>query len=159
MKLYAKQTVAESVAKKLSKDGKTFVVQEVDGQFAVVEQGAEVQPEAQGDLPAIVTGENGEPVANPELFGETSEAAPEAAPEAEEIVTVHFTGARLTPNYIITPPVGTSKKGPVERWIERKRVKSAEATETGVLVVMSAKGLKSRGIDPAKHAVATAVAA
>lgn len=150
MKLYAKQTVAESVAKKLSKDGKTFVVQEVDGQFAVVEQGAEVQPEAQGDLPAIVTGPDGEPVHNPELTGETQEAAP----EVEEIVTVHFAGARLTPNYIITQPVGTSKKGPVERWIERKRVKSAEATETGVMVVMNAKGLKSRGIDPAKYAVA-----
>lgn len=145
MKLYAKQTVAESVAKKLSKDGKTFVVQEVDGQFAVVEQGAEVQPETQGDLPATE---------NAEATGETETPDEAPAPEVEEIVTVHFAGARLTPNYIITPPVGTSKKGPVERWIERKRVKSAEATETGVLVVMNAKGLKSRGIDPAKHAVA-----
>lgn len=152
MKLYAKQTVAESIAKKMSKGDKTFVVQEVDGQFAVVEQGAPAPAEQTGDLPAIITGEDGEPVANPEVVGQPSEAPA----EEDTTVTVEFPGARLTPNYIITQPVGTSKKGPVERWIERKRVKSAEATATGVRVVMSSKGLKSRGIDPAQFAVTEA---
>lgn len=160
MKLYSKEATAQSIATKLSKDGKQFEVQAHDGQFAVVEVGAapvedtlgDAAPMVSDDQPAIITGEDGEPVANPAIF-------PAAQSETDSTVTVHFPGARLTPNYVITQPMGKSKKGPVERWIERSRVKSATATMDGVTVTLSRKALKARGIDPEKYIVADATEA
>lgn len=168
MKLYSKEATAQSIAAKLSKDGKQFEVQAHDGQWAVVEVGTQaVDTDMVGDLipptsedvaaydgsqseaPAIITGENGEPVANPAIF-------PATQATDEGTVTVHFPGARLTPNYVITQPMGKSKKGPVERWIERSRVKSATATLDGVTVTLSRKALKARGIDADKYVVADA---
>lgn len=158
MKLYSKEATAQSIAAKLSKDGKQFEVQAHDGQWAVVEVGSapvedtmgDVAPVASDDTPAIITGEDGEPVANPAIFPATQ------ATDADSTVTVHFPGARLTPNYVITQPMGKSKKGPVERWIERSRVKSATATLDGVTVTLSRKALKARGIDADKYVVADA---
>lgn len=147
MKLYAKESVAQSIAAKMSKNGKTFVVEPKDGQFIVIEQGTTAPTDE--SLAA-------EPTATE--TSATTEGEAEAQPEPDTTVKVHFPGARLTPNYVITQPVGTSKKGPVERWIERARCKLAEATPTGVLVELSAKALKARGIDAAEFAVAEEVA-
>lgn len=161
MKLYSKEVTAQSIAAKLSKGGKQFEVQAHDGQWAVVEVGTAPVEDTLGDTvidqPFMLSPEeNAASVdAIETALGDTLENLKAAAQAADEgTVTVHFPGARLTPNYVITQPMGKSKKGPVERWIERSRVKSATATLDGVTVTLSRKALKARGIDADKYVVA-----
>ena len=148
MKIYAKEATAQTIATKLTNNGKAHEVVEHDGQWAVVPEGQSV--ESQTEAPAIIEGPDGEPIANPEVFGDqTSE-------DENSTVTVEFPGARMTAQYVITQPIGTGKKGPVERWIERARCKSAEATENGVRVTLSRKALKTRGINADDFAITEA---
>jgi hypothetical protein len=59
----------------------------------------------------------------------------------DEIVTVEIPGAKITPQYVITPTLG---KRP--RWFEKKRIVSAEKTATGVRVTAKASVFYSRGL-------------
>ena len=131
MKLYAKKATATAIATKLSKAGKAHEVTEVDGQFRVSLIGAASQEASSvSDLVAEV------------IFGADSKAG------AGETVAVMIPGARLTAGYVITPPLGQSKKGPVERWFDRKRLKNAFAVEGGVQMTLTRAGLVARKIVP-----------
>ncbi len=137
MKLYAKEATAQAIATKLTNNGEAHEVVEHDGQWAVVPEGQSV--ESQTEAPAEDQVE--------------APASEEVAEEADSTVTVEFPGARMTAQYVITQPIGGGKKGPVERWIERARCKSAEATENGVRVTLSRKALKTRGINAEDFAI------
>lgn len=142
-KLYAKEATATAIAAKKTKAGTPSEVYELDGQFGIKAVGAEAPS---SEVPAIIEGEDGQPVTNPEVVG--------TAADAEEDVTVFFKGARITPDFVITQPVGQSKKGPVERWIPLARTKSTKQKADGVEVTLPRKQLTSRKIDVNSLAVA-----
>lgn len=146
MKLYAKEATAQAIATKLTNNGEAHEVVEHDGQWAVVPEGQSVVEDETGNLGPVT--EDGTPL-------EQGDEA-EAPAEEDSTVTVEFPGARMTAQYVITQPIGSGKKGPVERWIERARCKSAEATENGVRVTLSRKALKTRGINADDFAITEA---
>ena len=143
MKLYAKEATANAIATKLSNKGEAHEVVEHEGQFAVIPQGTSIADMEAEQAPGQ-TGETGDLSSWASVIAEDStEQAPE---QADEIVTILIPEARLTPCYVITPPIGNSKKGPLERWIERARCKATEATPDGVRLTLSTRELKKRGV-------------
>jgi hypothetical protein len=65
----------------------------------------------------------------------------------DDIVTIFIPGAHLTPQYVITPPLGMTKGEPKERWIELKDCKSVDEHPDGVYVTANSKVFISRGIE------------
>lgn len=64
----------------------------------------------------------------------------------EQVYRLHVVGAHLTEVYVITPPIGTSKKGPLERWIERGQCVGVAEKNGGVEITARMHVFESRGI-------------
>lgn len=127
MKLYAKEDVAKTVAAKKSEAGVSYVAVPHKGQFAIIKEGTVIEAS-----PVVE--------ATPKA---KAKAKAEAVPE--DYIVVFLPKARLTPNYIITPLMGSDKK---ERWIERKECKTHAEENGGVKAELPRKALTSRKINP-----------
>lgn len=166
-KLYAKEATAQAIATKLSSKGTEHQVVEMDGQWAVVPVGQEPQVEEQ--LPAIVTGEDGEPVHNPELVGDQEETQVETtdAPKKKRhkafqgheplstvmetlvpadadasTVSVVFEGGFANKGFVNVPAVGG-----LPRWFKTESLTGYQQFSDGVIVTLSRKDLQKRKID------------
>lgn len=117
-KTYPSQTIAQKIADKLSKKGTPHEVVEQNGQWLVISE-AEKSAAAESAQPET------------EVLGAV----------ADDSVTFQVMGAKLTPQYVITPVLGSRP-----RWFERKRLIAAEQIEGGVKITCVRKELTSRGL-------------
>ena len=71
------------------------------------------------------------------------------APLMADVVKIVVTG-KMTDCYVITEPMGTSKKGPLERWFEKARLVSYKQTGAREITMeITREYLHKRGIDNA----------
>lgn len=154
IKSYTSEATATAVAAKKSKGDTQYEVVPNGNQFQVQPVG--YQPEATtAEVPDFTANLESDDTAELDATVHASESK-EAAAEGDDLITVNIPGARITAKYVITPAIGQSKKGPVERWFELERIQSAKNVEGGVQMVLSAKAFKSRKIDVAKYEVVSA---
>ena len=79
------------------------------------------------------------------------------APMAADVLAITLKGAKMTDNYIITQPMGTSKKGPLERWFEKARLVKFDMAKGGDITIHTHREyLAKRGIAHADLEVITA---
>lgn len=68
------------------------------------------------------------------------------APMMADVVQITVRG-KMTDCYIITEPMGTSKKGPLERWFEKARCKSfTQNKDRTITLTLTREYLHKRGI-------------
>ncbi len=79
----------------------------------------------------------------------TKKNATPRTPMMADVVEITVTG-KMTDNYVITEPMGTSKKGPLERWFEKARLKTfSQNKDRTVTMQLTREYLHKRGIDSA----------
>lgn len=90
--------------------------------------------------------------ANPAAVGEdlsgldTPVTETPRAPMMADVVQITVRG-KMTDCYIITEPMGTSKKGPLERWFEKARCKSfTQNKDRTITLTLTREYLHKRGI-------------
>ena len=65
----------------------------------------------------------------------TKKNATPRTPMMADVVEITVTG-KMTDNYVITEPMGTSKKGPLERWFEKARLKTFKQNKDRIRAVI-----------------------
>ena len=82
------------------------------------------------------------------------------APMASDVLALELREAKMTDSYIITKPMGTSKRGPLERWFEKARLCKYMMAKGGAITIHTHRSyLATRGIDHANLPVITAAEA
>jgi hypothetical protein len=149
---YKTQALATKMAEKMNAKtpGKDYVVHQLGATSFGVMTAADIAAlsnppanDTQASAPAKATGKAaGKPA-------KATKAAKSATPG--KVVSLFIAGAKNNAQYVVTPPMGTGKKGPVERWFLKTLLKSVTDAEVkgvkGVLLVGETRVFASRGID------------